>query len=358
MGSFISRKRKRSESETSEANKRAIFLSCYGMLSGSIDFESSTFTSLSFSCDNNGTSTTVAYLPKNKKPYETDKTSGSVKMERFAEELQIDDIFFSGLYSSRSLQSGGSAGTLTYQSYVPPPLTQVLPQLYLGNEYDAEQAEKLIGLGISHVISMVGGGRYKNLYPNHMSIPLRDNGSSDLLAKLDDSYDFAMESQEPGNKLFIHCQLGQNRSASYVIGFLMKSKKLSFYEAYALVKEKRELIHPHKNYIEQLRRLDKQLHKVYSTPENFLDIAHCSKEGIKIMHHNFSKAESEKFKISQIRDLEENEIDLSAVSYQQSQDRDGHTARLTTFYLPDCDDSSDISVVQLLTPSAIYSKSN
>jgi len=344
MGSLLCRKPSKNASEINEANSRAKFLSCYGVLSGSIEFDSSsTFTS---SSDNIGTSTSLAYLRKIKIPCEADKASGPVKVARFEDELQVN-IFFSSLYDSRSLQSGtatnmASSGTLTYQSYVPPPLTQVLPQLYLGNEHDAEQAVKLIGLGISHVISIVGGGRYKDLYPNHMYIPLRDNGSSNLLAKLDDSYDFAMESQEAGNKLFVHCQLGQNRSASYVIGFLMKFKKLSFYEAYALVKEKRELIHPHKNYIEQLRRLDKQLHTVYSTPENFLDITLCSQEGIKIMHHNFSKAQSEKFMISQIRDLEENENALSAVSSQRSQARNGDMARLSTFYLPDiCDESDD-----------------
>jgi len=307
MGSLLCRKPSKNASEINEANSRAKFLSCYGVLSGSIEFDSSsTFTS---SSDNIGTSTSLAYLRKIKIPCEADKASGPVKVARFEDELQVN-IFFSSLYDSRSLQSGtatnmASSGTLTYQSYVPPPLTQVLPQLYLGNEHDAEQAVKLIGLGISHVISIVGGGRYKDLYPNHMYIPLRDNGSSNLLAKLDDSYNFAMESQEHGNKLFVHCQLGQNRSASYVIGFLMKSKNLSFYEAYTLVKEKRELIHPHKNYIEQLRRLDKQLHTVYSTPKNFLDIALCSQEGIKIMHHNFSKAESEKFMKAQIHNLKE-----------------------------------------------------
>jgi len=347
MGSLLSKKQKKNQSEINEVNTKATFLSCYGMRSGSIAFDSSsTFSSSSFSFDN-GKGTALAYLPKIKVSQEADKASGPVEVERFEDELQVGDIFFSSLYCSRSLQSRSATNmaksatsvTLTYQSWAPTPLTQVLPQLYLGTEHDAEQAEKLIGLGISHVISIVGGGRYKDLYPNHMYIPLRDNGSSNLLAKLDDSYNFAMESQEHGNKLFIHCQLGQNRSASYVIGFLMKFKNLSFYEAYTLVKEKRVLIHPHKKYIEQLRRLDKQLHTVYSTPENFLDIALCSKEGIKIMHHNFSKAQSEKFMISQIPNFEENEIDLSSVSSQRSQDRNGDSARLSTFYLPDCDDS-------------------
>jgi len=335
MGSLLCRKPSKNASEINEANSRAKFLSCYGVLSGSIEFDSSsTFTS---SSDNIGTSTSLAYLRKIKIPCEADKASGPVKVARFEDELQVN-IFFSSLYDSRSLQSGtatnmASSGTLTYQSYVPPPLTQVLPQLYLGNEHDAEQAVKLIGLGISHVISIVGGGRYKDLYPNHMYIPLRDNGSSNLLAKLDDSYNFAMESQEHGNKLFVHCQLGQNRSASYVIGFLMKSKNLSFYEAYTLVKEKREMIHPHKKYIEQLRRLDKELHTVYSTPKSFLDISLCSQEGIKIMHHNFSKVESERFKVSQIRDLEKDENDLSPISSQHSQEQDVDMASLSLLFL-------------------------
>jgi len=343
MGSCISRKQRESRKEINGANMRSKFFGCYGMHSGRIDVDSSSsFTSSSFSCDNNGTGTKVT-LPKIKIPDEADKGRGPVQ-----DELQVDNLVFSSIYCSRSLMSRSAtnwwrtASSATNQSYVPTPLTQILPQLYLGNEHDAEQAAKMIGLGISHVISIVGGERYKDVYPNHMYIPLRDNGSSNLLAKLDDSYDFAMESQEAGNKLFVHCQLGQNRSASYVIGFLMKFKKLSFYEAYALVKEKRELIHPHKNYIEQLRRLDKQLHTVYSTPANFLDITLCSQEGIKIMHHNFSKAQSEKFMISQIRDLEENENALSAVSSQRSQARNGDLARLSTFYLPDiCDESDD-----------------
>jgi len=345
MGSFLSRKQRKSEKEIDLANSRSTLFGCYKIRSGNVDFDSSsTFTSYSFSCDNDGESTALAYLPRIKRPRETDTVSGQVILEKIDDESQLD-VFFSSLYCSRSMLSRSgptmtrtnSSGT--YHSYMPTPLTQILPQLYLGTEHDAEQAVKLIDLGISHVISIVGGGRYKDLYPNHMYIPLRDNGSSNLLAKLDDSYDFAMESQEPGNKLFIHCQLGQNRSASYVIGFLMKSKNLSFYEAYSFVKEKRELIHPHKKYIEQLRRLDKTLHTVYSTPKDFLDIALCSQEGIKIMHQNFSKAESEKFKISQLRIINATENDLLSVSSHESEEGRCEMALLSTFYLPDCDDS-------------------
>jgi len=312
MGSVVSRKQRRKESEVNVATSRAIFFECHGISCGNSAFDSSKMLTIPQSVvwlNNDGTSRLVTPLAENKLQDEIDQENGSLSSESYSsgeEGFRTENMLFSSLcrtknlFSSNISRATNTTSTRTYQSFEPTPLTQVLPQLYLGTEEDAEDAEKLIGLGITHIISIVGGGRYKDFYPKHMYIPLRDNGRSDLLEKLQNSYDFTMESQEYGNKLFVHCQLGQNRSASFVIGFLMKLKNLSLYEAYSLVKEKRELIHPHKAYIEQLRQLDLKLHKVYSTPKNFLDIAVSSKEDIKIMHQNFSKADSEAFMRAQL----------------------------------------------------------
>jgi len=338
MGSVVSRKTKRTQRDVNEATSRAIFFGCYGKRCGGSAFESSQMLTVPKSVvpfNNDDTSRMVIRLMEKKIADDTVLENSSLSGETYSSEEEawpIENMVFSSLCYSQNLltpplsRTASTNSTRTYQSFEPTPLTQVLPQLYLGTENDAEQAEKLIGLGITHIISIVGGGRYKDFYPKHMYIPLRDNGSSDLLEKLQNSYDFTLESQEHGNKLFVHCQLGQNRSASFVIGFLMKSRNLSLYEAYSLLKKKRKLIHPHKNYIQQLRQLDLKLHKVYSTPENFLDIAFCSKEEIKVLHHNFSQADSEAFKRSQ-----------------------GFTRRLqdfgdsqSTIRLPDCEDSQSI----------------
>jgi len=321
MGSVISRKQRKTQRDINEANSRAIYLGCYGMCSGGSAFESSQILALPESVDSS-----------------------------LEDDFRIENLVFSSY--SRSMLSPRMSGTFsttfsgTYQSFEPTPLTQVHPQLYLGTEQDAQQAEKLIGLGITHIISIVGGGRYKNLYPKHMYIPLRDNGSSNLLEKIDNSYDFTMESQEPNNKLFVHCQLGQNRSPSFVIGFLMKSRNLTFYEAYTLLKEKRELIHPHKKYIEQLRQLDLKLHKVYSAPEDFLDIALCSKEEIKIMHNNFSKADSEIYKRTQMLDLKEDDGFLSSQSSILGEGQKDAVDQFFTICLPEVDVSDSISICQ------------
>jgi len=292
-----------------------------------------------------------------KKLLDTDQDNGSISRERSSveEKLQIENMLFSNTgenmlfadsYYSRSLLSPLFARTVSINSstFEPTPLTEVLPQLYLGTEQDAQQAERLIGLGITHIISIVGGGRYKDLYPKHIYIPLRDNGSSNLVEELENSYEFTMESQEPGNKLFIHCKLGQNRSASFVIGFLMKTRNLSLYEAYTFLKEKRKLIHPHKKYIQQLRQLDLKLNKVYSTPENFLDIVFSSNETLKIMHYNFSKVDSELYKRSQIVHLKEDENYSSSQSSLLGQEvRNGDTTQLLTSHLPDFEFSESSS---------------
>jgi len=304
MGAVVTRKQRMKQRQVNQATSKAILFGCHGMSCGDSAFDSSkmlTTPELVVSFNNDGISRVVTPLEENTLQGEIDQENESLSGETYSSGkagFSMENMLFSSLRRTKNYFAGNTTSTGT--SFEPTPLSQVLPQLYLGTEEDAQHSEKLIGLGITHIISIVGGGRYKDFYRKHMYIPLRDNGLSDLLGKLENSYDFAMESQESGNKLFVHCQLGMNRSASFVIGFLMKFKNLSLYEAYSLVKEKRQLIHPHKSYIEQLRQLDLKLHKVYSTPKNFLDIAVTSKEDIKIMHHNFSKAESEAFKRAQL----------------------------------------------------------
>jgi len=206
------------------------------------------------------------------------------------------------IYLNRDISSGSSYID-TLESYVPPPLTQVLPRLYLGSQEDAEQEEKIMNLGITHIISIVGGGRYSHYCENHMYIPLRDNGSSDLLVWLDRSYNFMIESQKPHNKLFIHCQLGQNRSASLIIGFLMRYWQCCLFDAYTFIKEKRELIHPNLKYMRQLRELDFQLNSVYSTPKDFLRVSLSLLNGINVKHENYSKVMSTEFMRFQSKEL-------------------------------------------------------
>jgi len=351
----VSRKKRKTQREVNEATARAISLGCYGMCSRGAPVSTdsilaSTASESSVSSANSSVSEFVIRSKNENSPYEPGKGKRPVPPEsnlslRQKKLFSIEEEFRSHMnlalptyhhheYSPSSLTNSPNSSE-TYQTFEPTPLTQVLPRLYLGTQEDAEQEEKMRSLGITHIISIVGGGRYKDLCGKHMYVPLRDNGSSDLLEKLENSYDFMVESQDPDNKLFIHCQLGQNRSASFVIGFLMRYKELSFHEAYMFLKEKRELIHPHKKYIEQLRELDKQLHKVYSTPEDFLNIEICPQEGIKILHHDFSRVASQAYKRKQSLNLEEEKDDSLSDSSLLDDDQDPDEDKFITICLPE-----------------------
>jgi len=362
MGSSASRRERKIQREVQEANRKVIFFRCCGRVYGGSAVDSdvvrtSTGSESSVAFPNYSVSAVaMRSIDENSKSNVLDKGDTVVLPES---NVTSNKIYLDGLdkefeshmnlvlpsshdhrYSQSSTMIPSTTNNSSYQTFEPTPLTHVLPQLYLGTQEDAEQEENIISLGITHIVSIVGGGRYKDLW-KHMYIPLRDNGSSDLLEKLEKSYDFMVESQNYGNKLFIYCQLGQNRSASLLIGFLMRWKNLTLHEAYTFLKEKRELIHPHKKYIEQLRELDKELYNVYSTPENFLDIELCEDEGVKILHHDFCRAASRKYQKSQ-RGVK-GEQDESFNSSLLGEDLELNSDRLIRICLPESDDGGSIS---------------
>jgi len=65
--------------------------------------------------------------------------------------------------------------------------------------------------------------------------------------------EFIESGYNSGGTVLVHCREGKSRSASFVIGFIMKYKKLSYDDAYALVKSARSLVEPNTGFITCLR---------------------------------------------------------------------------------------------------------
>ena len=57
---------------------------------------------------------------------------------------------------------------------------------------------------------------------------------------------------EKNKRILFHCYAGISRSATFAIAYLMKNNNLSFYNAFALVKLHRSIIHPNSGFIEIL----------------------------------------------------------------------------------------------------------
>lgn len=189
------------------------------------------------------------------------------------------------LFTSRSYTTGGSKSSCMLSKRMTTvfrvPITEVTPQLFFGTVDDANDDELLKTLGITHIISLIG--------PKHVvegiklkQNPMNDYGRSDLEKVIKNLWTFITESQKPSNKLFVHCQSGQNRSATVILAILMKleSGPNKLKDAFSMVKKKRPVVQIHEKYAKQLSEMEKELFGVTSMPENWMKISsYCMDTG-------------------------------------------------------------------------------
>jgi len=152
------------------------------------------------------------------------------------------------------------------------PLTEVTPQLFFGSFEDANNEQKLKDLGITHIISLIGPkNEIKGIKHKHK--PMSDYGRTDLKRVIAIIWPFVLESQWDGNKLFVHCQSGQNRSATVVLSILLKLKNEKLDVLYRMVKKKRPLVQINEKYARQLSEIEGELFGETSVPKNWMRIS-------------------------------------------------------------------------------------
>lgn len=171
------------------------------------------------------------------------------------------------------IPSGISSSSLTTRSpsYNPLPITEVIRgKLYLGCEEKAADEEELLALGITHILSVTNRINHVNGV-EHKHFVMSDWGRTNLKTVLDEVYPFMEQAQQPKKKLFVYCKLGQNRSPTLIISFLMKNKGLTLYKAHKLVKDSRPVVQIHEKYAKMLLRLEEDLFGETSLPENWME---------------------------------------------------------------------------------------
>jgi hypothetical protein len=153
------------------------------------------------------------------------------------------------------------------------PLTEVTSSLFFGSFEDANNEEKLRRLGITHIISLIGPtNKIKGMKHKHK--PMSDHGRTNLKGVITKLWPFILESQRLGNKLFVHCQSGQNRSATVVLSILMKLKNEKLDVLYRMIKKKRPVIQINEIYAKQLSEIECELFGETTVPKNWMSI--CS----------------------------------------------------------------------------------
>jgi protein-tyrosine phosphatase len=147
-------------------------------------------------------------------------------------------------------------------------LSQILSYLYLGSKSAAKNKQLLIKHKIKYVLNCTPTRTAdpENGCPNYYEkerlfvyrrIPIFDNRGEDMLSYMDLACSFINEGQHYGNVL-VHCHKGISRSASFVIGYLMRKKDFTMQEALAHVQSCRNIVQPNSSFLMQLGTLQLQ----------------------------------------------------------------------------------------------------
>ena len=133
------------------------------------------------------------------------------------------------------------------------PIDHIIDNIYLGDFRTADNIDILKEYNITHIINCAFN--LPNKYPEQIiykRLELRDEIDQPIIEKLEEAYQFIKENKD--KNIFVHCVFGKSRSASVVIFYIMKEKKLNFNEAKNFVKNIRQIVEPNSGFENELNR--------------------------------------------------------------------------------------------------------
>lgn len=174
------------------------------------------------------------------------------------------------------------------------PNSIISDKLYLGNGEHSRDLKVLQNLGITHIVNATL--KFKNEFESfgeikYLQLAVDDNEQEtfepfwdkimEFMKCIDDDYKEEKEEKDNTsddenddkkkvkgpNRILIHCEMGISRSATITIAYLMNKRRLSLYDAYFYVLDRRKLIRPNASFLSQLEKYEKRLFDGQSTLE-------------------------------------------------------------------------------------------
>lgn len=130
-----------------------------------------------------------------------------------------------------------------------------MENVYFGSQDAAADLTVLQNYSITHIIN-VGTG-IPNHFPNkfqYLKIDILDLPETRILDYFDRVFDYINEAKKEG-KVFIHCNAGISRSATFAVGYLMKTLNMTYREAFDKCRETRS-IRPNTGFEKQLKEYE------------------------------------------------------------------------------------------------------
>ena len=133
------------------------------------------------------------------------------------------------------------------------PIDHIIDNIYLGDFRTADNINILRQYNITHIINCAFN--LPNRYPDQITykrLNLRDEPDQPITERLEEAYKFIKENKD--KNIFVHCVFGKSRSASVVIFYVMKEKKLNFQDAKNFVKNIRNIVDPNAGFEAELNK--------------------------------------------------------------------------------------------------------
>eukprot|EP01114_Cavostelium_apophysatum_P006791 TRINITY_DN1826_c0_g2_i1.p1 TRINITY_DN1826_c0_g2~~TRINITY_DN1826_c0_g2_i1.p1 ORF type:complete len:267 (+),score=41.41 TRINITY_DN1826_c0_g2_i1:138-938(+) len=140
-------------------------------------------------------------------------------------------------------------------------ISTILPaHLYLSSSFGAAEGSMLKQLNIRYVINCAAECR--NIFPtefNYFNLSLRDDEQECITDTFLSCFDIIEKAKREGCGVLVHCYAGVSRSATIIIGYLMKYHKLRFKEAFYFTQTRRPIISPNNSYQKQLNEFENSI---------------------------------------------------------------------------------------------------
>lgn len=131
---------------------------------------------------------------------------------------------------------------------------KIIDHLYLGSQ-DCCELHVLQAYNIKNVLSLGIKPYVQSPQINYKYVKMLDLEFTNLQEFLPKCLNFICQGLADQLNVLVHCNAGVSRSASVVIAYLILYQKLSFEDAFDVVKKARPCIRPNDGFMVQLRRL-------------------------------------------------------------------------------------------------------
>ncbi|ETI51670.1 hypothetical protein F441_05032 [Phytophthora nicotianae CJ01A1] len=146
--------------------------------------------------------------------------------------------------------------------------------LYLGNFWQANSAEVIDALEITHVVNMgaITDQRNKFEHVEYLDVAIKDNVDVDIAQEFGPTIEFIQKAASQNGRVLIHCVQGVSRSSTICIWYVMLDTKCTLSAAYSHVLKCRPLIFPNRGFMTQLIANERELYGDQSVTEDELEL--------------------------------------------------------------------------------------